>query len=194
MSSRPGFRRRSSGGRAVFGGGDMEGLATGATPFSNAQILHLMKGEFARARRHGYPLACVLVQVDRLDALVAQYGEALRESVRAHLSRLVRDSTRDHDHVGMVGDDNFLLLLPHSDATAARVVADRLRARFDRVDFEVDGIAVPLGLSLGVAACQSKETLFFDTLLSQAEVALEWAIQEGGDRTMLFEKDRFVGH
>ena len=38
--------------------------------FSQAQILHLMKNEFARARRHGLPLGVVLLQVDRLAQLV----------------------------------------------------------------------------------------------------------------------------
>ena len=34
--------------------------------FSYTQILHLLKIEFARARRYQYELSCVLVEIDRL--------------------------------------------------------------------------------------------------------------------------------
>ena len=71
------FRRSEAGPTGVgrFGGA---GPVAGS-PFSQSQILHLMKTEFARARRYGFPVSCMLVQVDRLDALVDLHGGALRD-------------------------------------------------------------------------------------------------------------------
>ena len=73
---RPGFRTSRPAGQSDFPSRDRQNFARalqgGATPqqsgsgdesvttapFSQVQILHLMKSEFARARRHGDALAC----------------------------------------------------------------------------------------------------------------------------------------
>lgn len=188
--TRPGFRRSSAGGgRAGERGGD---APIAGAPFSQAQILHLMKTEFSRARRHGYPLACVLMKVDRLPSASDDEAGGLRDLVRRQLGRLVTEKTRDHDHLGLVEDDRYLLVLSHTDAKAARLVAERVREGFR--GFEVDGapLDLRLSLSLGLSACEDRDTLFFDTLLAQAELALEWAIEAGGDRVEAFRRDRFV--
>ena len=106
------FRRSDAGPTGVgrFGGA---GPVSGS-PFSHAQILHLMKTEFARARRYGFPVSCMLVQVDRLDALVDLHGGALREMVRVEVGKLVHDKTRGADHLGLASDDRYLVVMPHT--------------------------------------------------------------------------------
>ena len=160
-------------------------------PFSPAQILHLMKTEFARAHRHGLSLSCVLIEVDRLQSLTELHGLELRDAVRTELGRLVADKTRGHDHVGLARADRCMLLLPHTAGARALGVCERLRTGFAALEVEANGAVVPVTLSFGVASHEA-ETLFFDTLVSQAEVALDWAIQEGGDRAVLFRKERFL--
>ena len=71
-------------------------------------------------------------------------------------------------------------------------VADRIAQRFRTEGFEVEGRAVVLTASLGVAACADQETLFFDTLVSQAEIALEQAAGRGEGTAQLFRRERFV--
>jgi diguanylate cyclase (GGDEF)-like protein len=162
-------------------------------PFSQAQILHLMKTEFSRARRHSYPLACVLIRIDRLERWVDRYGQSLRDTARQRLGQLVADKTREHDHVGFVSDERYLLVLPHTDGPAAQRVAERIRLAFADQEFTSEGERVSLSLSLGVVACADRETMFFDTLISQAELAQERAAEAGGDRTVLFRKEKFLG-
>ncbi len=166
--------------------------ATASSPFTQVQILHLMKTEFARARRHGHPVSCLVMQVDRLQALADLHGAALKDIVREHLARLVREKTRGHDHFGIVGEDRLLMVLPQTDAAQAAVVAERLRDAFSHLEVSVAGNAIRLTLSQGVASCADQETLFFDTLLAQAEVAMEWAAEGGGDRLQVFARDRFA--
>jgi diguanylate cyclase (GGDEF)-like protein len=185
--TRPGFRqsgpRRPEGTGASFGTGHVAG-----SPFTQAQIQHLMKTEFARARRYGYPVACVLVQVDRLLPMSDVHGGVLRDSVRRALGSLVADKVRGTDHLGLVSDDRYLLVLPHTSGEAARIVAERIRTAFDQLEIEAGGHPVRLSLSLGVAACEDQKTLFFDTLLAQAEHALERASAGGGGQVVVFQK------
>lgn len=161
--------------------------------FSQAQILHLMKNEFARARRHGMSLGCVLLQVDRLAPLVDLHGAELRQAVRAAVARLVREKTRGSDLLGATNDDRYLLVLPHTNAAQTRTVAERLHQVFAGVEIAVDGRPLALSISIGVSARDDQKTLFFDTLLAQAEMALEWAESHGGDRVVSFGETQLHG-
>jgi len=137
--TRPGFRKgRGGGGKSATERSGQEGFVSAAL-FSQAQILHLMKMEFARSRRHRMPLGCLLLQVDRMPQLVDLYGADLRTAVRDAFARLVREKTRGADMLGTVSDDRYLLMLPQTDLTQTRVVAERLHALF--LDVEIASAA-----------------------------------------------------
>jgi diguanylate cyclase (GGDEF)-like protein len=190
--TRPGFRKgRGSGGKSATARSGQEGFVSGAL-FSQAQILHLMKMEFARSRRHRMPLGCLLLQVDRMPQLVDLYGAELRTAVRDAFARLVREKTRGADLLGTVSDDRYLLLLPQTDVTQTRVVAERLHGLFAEVEIAVGGRPLACTLSIGLTAA-SEQTMFFDTLVNQAETALEWAMNNGGNRVTSFGETQLLG-
>ena len=187
--TRPGFRKgRPGGGRAPAADGEPRGDRGRccSSLFSQAQILHLMKNEFARARRHGIAMGIVLLQVDRLAQLADLHGAALRLSVKQAVARVVRDKTRGSDLLGTTNDDRYLLVMPHTDLSQTRIVADRLHEVFQEVDVTIDGMPLSLSVSVGLTACDDQGTLFFDSLLSQAETALEYASQQGGNQVASF--------
>lgn len=184
--TRPGFRRGNTGGSKASSsreGGD--GFVSSAL-FSQAQILHLMKNEFARARRHGHSLGCLVLQVDRLPQLIDLHGMELRQSVRNAVATLVREKTRGSDLLGATNDDRYLLMLPQTSLDQTRVVAERLCQLFAGVEVAVDGRPLALTLSIGITACDDQKTLFFDSLLAQAEAAVAFAANNGGDQVISF--------
>lgn len=181
-----GFRTSSEGpGRT----GGQQPSALWAGPFTQVQILQLMKTEFARARRYGLPLSCLLMQVDRLAALCDIHGSELRDKVLTEFGRLVADGTRGSDFLGLISDDRHLLVLPHAQEAQARAVAERVRKMFSKLEVKSKGNVLPLTLSIGLVSCEDKDTLFFDTMLSRSEAALTWAQEAGGDRVEVFRKD-----
>lgn len=184
--TKPGFRKTRPVGQRAMGGRDAdEGFLSGSL-FSQAQILHLMKNEFARSRRYGLPLGCIVLQVDRLPQLVDLYGAELRHGVRAAMAALVRDKTRGSDLLGTTNDDRYLLVLPHTDLPGTRLVAERLHEAFGGLEVEADGKPLALTVSIGVSSVVDHKAMFFDTLLGQAESALEDAARAGGDLVRSF--------
>lgn len=189
--TRPGFRQGRSGG--ARGGADASEGFLSAALFSQAQILHLMRNEFARARRHGIALGCILMQVDRLPQLVDLHGAELRTAVRQALGQLVREKTRGADLLGAINDDRYLLVLPHTNLEQTRIVAERLHGLFGGLSIRVGGRELALSLSVGISACQDQQTMFFDTLMAQAEAALEHAARQGGNRVVSIGEVRLQG-
>lgn len=184
--TRPEFRKRSEGSTPSRAG--EPGLA--GSPFSRAQILHLMKNEFARARRYGLPVACLTLQVDRLASLIDIHGSALRERLRDRVAALVADNTRGHDLLGVMDDDRYLLVLPHSSEADATIVGERILESFNRLEVQVGGHVLALSMSVGLVACSDQDTMFFDTFLAKAEVALEAAVEAGGGQISVFRKEQ----
>ena len=185
-----GFRTSSTGGSGAprsFGGAQ-----TSASPFTHSQILHLMKTEFARARRYGIPLACVLFGVDRLRELTDIHGTDLRGKINEQFVNMVAERTRDPDHLGLISDDRYLLVLPHTTVDAACAVAERIKREFSNLEVTSKGSVLALSMSVGVASCEDQETLFFDTMLSRAEAALGWARDSGGDAIEVFRRDPYA--
>jgi len=191
--TKPGFRKaRPGGGKPKDAAAPGEGFLSSSL-FSQAQILHMMKNEFARSRRHKLPLGCALMQVDRIAQLVDMHGAELRHTLRAAIAELVRGKTRGADLLGATNDDRYLLVLPHTNLEQTRVVVDRLHQQFRDVRIVVGGRELALTLSIGISACDHQETLFFDTFVAQSEVALEFAVQHGGDQVVSFGETQLRG-
>ena len=184
--TRPGFRKTRPTSSSAPGGREADSSFLSGSLFSQAQILHLMKNEFARARRYGLPLGCIVLQVDRLPQLVDLYGAELRHSVRAAMAELVREKTRGSDLLGTTTDDRYLLVLPHTDLAGARLVAGRLLDAFRGLEVVADGKPLALTVSIGVSSVVDHKAVFFDTLLNQAETALAEAARAGGDAVRSF--------
>jgi diguanylate cyclase (GGDEF)-like protein len=192
VMNKPGFRKSRPGGPRPKAEPEGDGFLSSSL-FSQAQILQLMKNEFARARRHGLPLGCMMLQIDRLPQLVDLHGASLRSVVRAAMARLVREKTRGSDMIGTTNDDRYLVVLPHTNLTQTRIVAERLHGLFGEFEVAIDGRALALGLSIGITAFDDQKALFFDTLLAQSEAALEFAAGEGGDQVASFGETQLRG-
>ena len=150
--------------------------------FSLTQIRHLMRVEFSRAQRYGYPLSCVLIAVDRAEALRNAHGYELREKVLMEVVDLLQNATRTCDYLGRLMDDRLMAILPHTNREGAETTADRILAAARGVSIPDGAASVPVTLSIGISHYADENTMFFDSLVGAAEAALAEAMEAGGDR------------
>lgn len=155
--------------------------------FSYAQIVHLLKAEFARARRYEIPLACFVVRVDRLESLRDLYGFRAKGFILDRVVRMLRREIRACDVLGQAPDDQLMLIAPHADRDGALAMADRLRASIADCEFEVEGKAIRVTLSFGGAIYEERNTLFYDALVYAAEEAADHVVRAGGNGVLLRE-------
>ncbi len=155
--------------------------------FSLAQIQHLMRVEFNRAQRYGYPIACLMLGIDRLGPLRDMHGYEAKEEIVAAVAELLRTATRGSDFLGRLADDRLLAVVPHTGAKGIRVMAERLRTGAHGLRFEGGGRTISVTVSLGGSCQEPGEggTPFFDALLGSAEDALFEAQAAGGDKIVL---------
>ena len=99
------------------------GMDSGAGVFSLTQIRHLMRVEFGRAQRYGYPVSCLVLSCDRLDHLRDLYGYEFREAVLDEVVQLLHGTFRACDYLGRLMDDRLMTILPHTTREGAEASA-----------------------------------------------------------------------
>ncbi len=147
------------------------------TGLSNRRaILTQLGGMVSGARRHGHPLSVAIVDLDHFKRINDAHGHAAGDDVLLMAVRAMRARLRAEDQLGRLGGEEFLVLLPDTDAEAARSVAEKLRER-------VAGARAPVRVtcSVGVATWVGEPA---EALLARADEALYAAKQAGRDRVM----------
>lgn len=139
--------------------------------------------EIRRARRYDHPLSLVVMDIDRFKTVNDTYGHAAGDEVIKALSGLMLDGIREQDHFGRYGGEEFVLLLPETDARQAFEVADRLRARFEALEIAAGkGLPLSCSCSMGVGALEEGDGL--DDLIERVDRRLYAAKQQGRNRVI----------
>ncbi len=115
------------------------GIRRGTDPLSGVMdkdaIMRVLDSEVSRTRRYANALSILLVKVR------PEIGDLDPDTAMIAAGRVLSDGMRWVDAAGRIGDTEFLLVLPETDAEGARALADKLRARFGTKDDEHPPVA-----------------------------------------------------
>ncbi len=100
--------------------------------------------EISRARREQQPLTLMLADVDHFKQVNDQHGHEAGDRVLAAVARAMAGALREHDVLARWGGEEFMALLPATDAALARSVAERVRDAVAAQPVAVDGRSVPV--------------------------------------------------
>jgi two-component system cell cycle response regulator len=79
------------------------------------------------ARRHGRPLAVVMLDIDHFKAVNDEHGHDVGDAVLVNIASRLAERLRIEDAIGRVGGEEFLILLPDTGEQPAATVAESLR-------------------------------------------------------------------
>jgi diguanylate cyclase (GGDEF)-like protein len=146
-------------------------------------IVRKLQDEVLRAERYNSLLSISVVDVDHFKVINDTYGHTEGDEVLRQVAGQLQDDIRHPDLVGRYGGEEFLLLLPSSDAKAAAEQAMRLckHVREMIVPINDGGHAISITISIGVAQFQNGVDTW-ETLLKRADNAMYEAKNNGRDR------------
>ena len=136
----------------------------------------------AQAGRTASPLGAILFDLDHFKQINDTHGHPKGDEVLAAVGDIATTVVRASDFAGRYGGEEFLVLLPGTDAEGARLVAEKLRAAIARL--EVSGVDRAVTASFGVAAVP-EHAGDANELLRQADRALYVAKHAGRDRVQV---------
>ncbi|HEY6000523.1 MAG TPA: diguanylate cyclase [bacterium] len=143
--------------------------------------------ELQRSRRMGKPLAVLMIDIDHFKAFNDRHGHLAGDlALRAAGGALLK-AIRAYDCAGRYGGEEFVTLLPETDAAEALVVAERVRSRMAALTFKLpgaDAADAPPGLtvSIGAASWPEVPALRVDDIVAAADSALYRAKSLGRNR------------
>lgn len=160
----------------------------GLTGIPNRRALDdIMEREWRRGTRSLKPLSLLMLDIDHFKAYNDSCGHlAGDDCLRTVAQTLKTPLGRAADIVGRYGGEEFLAILPETDAAGARVVAEEIREAV--TSLALTHPASPQGstitVSIGIATAVAHREQFHTCLLEAADRALYQAKQEGRNRVV----------
>jgi diguanylate cyclase (GGDEF)-like protein len=146
--------------------------------FNRRAIVRELQDEVMRAERYNTPLSISIVDVDDFKAINDTHGHTVGDEVLKQVAHRLREGIRHPDLVGRYGGEEFLILLPSSDITAASEQADRLCRQVRETRYTVREHVIRVTLSIGVAQLKIG-TDTWDSVLNRADSAMYEAKNKG---------------
>ncbi|VVE74769.1 sensor domain-containing diguanylate cyclase [Pandoraea sputorum] len=164
----------------------------GLTGLSNRRSLDkILAQEWRRMRRAGHSLAVAFIDIDWFkrynDTHGHQAGDAALAAVAGAIGAALQ---RPSDAAGRYGGEEFIAVLPDTDALGAQRVAEGIRLAVDRLN--LDHASSDFGhvtVSIGVACRQPQAGESVDMLVEAADRALYRAKATGRNRVIVASED-----
>jgi two-component system cell cycle response regulator len=138
-----------------------------------------------QAAQRGKPLSVLILDIDFFKAINDGHGHDAGDDVLREFSLRIRKSIRNIDLACRYGGEEFVVVMPETDATVAGLVAERIRRRIATEPFQIQQgtKALDVTISIGLAALGNAG----DTaaaMLKRADTALYRAKRDGRNRVV----------
>jgi len=152
--------------------------------FNHRHSQELLVHECERAGRYPGPVSLLMVDIDHFKSVNDQHGHQAGDVVLREVAALLREGVRTVDVLGRYGGEEFLAILPHTDAEDARQLAERLRRSIAEHVFRGADAEIRTTVSIGVATYPSERVTSSAELIREADRALYQAKAEGRNRVV----------
>ncbi|HEY0444534.1 MAG TPA: EAL domain-containing protein [Candidatus Limnocylindrales bacterium] len=140
------------------------------------------------ARRHGTPLALLIVDVDDLKRVNDERGHGAGDELLAAMGRIASSALRKSDRAFRIGGDEFAILLPHSHAATGLAVARRVLASALNGS-DPGNLADAFSVSIGVSSYPLPSAEGHQ-LYRHADAALYWCKRHGRTAVVAYDPGR----
>jgi len=160
-------------------------VTDGLTGLHNRRYLDAhTKVLFDRAVTRGRPMSVLMTDVDRFKVVNDTYGHDCGDHVLREFARRLRRNLRGIDLACRYGGEEFVVVMPDTDAQVAGVVAERIRGAIAGAPFDCgSNESLEVTVSVGVATMLPSD-LSVDDLVKRADMALYQAKSAGRNRVV----------
>ncbi len=187
-------------------------LSTAASVLSNLRLLQTMREQanidpltglynrrfcedyarklMAMARRKNTPLGFIMMDIDHFKSMNDIYGHEVGDRILKQFAKTVTQSMRETNLTARFGGEEFVVLLPDTDAKACQLVAERIRRAVSHMALPpVKEKAIPqITVSLGIAVYPDHGALL-EEVLQASDRALYESKRAGRNRATLYVEE-----
>jgi diguanylate cyclase (GGDEF)-like protein len=165
-------------------------LTDDVTGLYNQRFLHRrIEEEYHRAARYERHLSVLILDLDYFKAVNDTHNHMFGSAVLRHVGGVLRDNVREVDLPIRYGGDEFVIILPETDAQGAAVAAERVRRALETAEVGQPGTRCRVTASIGLAALEECRTENAQGLLQAADRALYAAKAAGRNCVFCMRSD-----
>ncbi|MGE4471693.1 MAG: GGDEF domain-containing protein [Sulfuricurvum sp.] len=147
--------------------------------FNRRKLNDSLQSEVNKAHRYHRPLSVLIMDIDHFKRINDTYGHQCGDFALTTVAALLSKHIRDSDIVGRYGGEEFMVICPETQITAAVSVGEKLREAIAQYDF---GIIGHITISIGVAELKEEDTL--ETIVKNSDNCLYTAKHNGRNQVV----------
>jgi len=152
---------------------------------NHSNILRNLERELSVASRTENPVSFAMIDIDHFKSVNDTYGHVIGDQVILRLTHLVRNRLRRVDYVGRYGGEEFAVVMPNTDAAAAKEVMDKLREAAHELAHESERGPFRVTFSCGIGTYPAFKTVL--DMTQAADDALYRAKRAGRNQVVIGE-------
>jgi diguanylate cyclase (GGDEF)-like protein len=145
-----------------------------------------LEQEILRSARSGRPFGLLMFDLDGLKPVNDRYGHASGDRLLQGVADVVRGGIRVTDTAARYGGDEFVVILPETDASGALRVAEKLRRDIGQLSLPENGQMIRSTVSIGLVSYPD-DGRTAPELLRRADAAMYEAKRRGRDQIVRYQ-------
>ena len=143
--------------------------------------------EVARVKRNESSLAVILCDIDLFKKFNDDYGHDCGDYVLVKVAKLLHDNLRTQDTCCRWGGEEFLMMLPDTEASGVELVAQRIRQNLNNqtFSFDVDGKKLDINITMTFGCAVHKIDTDMTKTIKKADEALYEGKKAGRNRVVI---------
>jgi len=147
--------------------------------FNRRHLMILLDVECNRFRRMGSHISLLMMDLDHFKRINDTWGHAAGDAVLIHFAKTLKHLARKSDHIGRLGGEEFVMVLPETDGEGAQIFAEKIRHAVAESSVVFKEQTIRYTVSIGIASCCDRASESEDTMLQKADQALYQAKAAG---------------
>jgi diguanylate cyclase (GGDEF)-like protein/PAS domain S-box-containing protein len=153
-------------------------------------FFELAMREFNASLRYQRPLTIILFDIDGFKQVNDTFGHSIGDNVLMQVARSTAEQVRDVDVLARYGGDEFIILLPQTNAEQAFLIAERIRESVAATHLETENSGLAVTLSIGIADIRyNPKDEMIEDVIRRADQALYQAKRNGRNHAIVFKEE-----
>lgn len=154
--------------------------------FNRRHFMEQASVMISSANRHRFPMSIILCDIDQFKQVNDSHGHNVGDKVIVAFAHVLQNEAREEDVVARFGGEEFIVLLPQTDAQGAVILAERMRQAAENLVIPTDNVVLNFTVSFGVATFDS--SINIEENIKHADEALYLAKQVGRNKVKVYQE------
>lgn len=150
---------------------------------NRAALDQTLSRELQLAERHDQDLSLLMIDLDHFKKINDHYGHAKGDETLKAVTATIQAACRNSDISFRFGGEEFIVILPKTNAFGARIIAERIREQVAQLVVSDNDAMIQPTVSIGIATLVRGQGDSVESLFARADKALYCAKTEGRNRT-----------